>query len=385
LTDIFIPLIVFILFFLLVPVFVKAFPALELKIVLKSLFCHTFFAISYYVYSLKFGADSIGYYSVASQELNGSFISEYYGTGTTFIYFLLYPFANSLGLSYLSCTLLFNFIGFIGLWFFYISVLENLDLVNYSWAKKNLTFFMFLPGLNFWTSAIGKDSLMFFSVGLLFFGISRIRNRFFSILISMIIIFHIRPHIFLFVSIALVSTMVFSGGKSLIIRIVFTCLVVTSLYFTMEQLKEKTGLEDAKGANDVLSQVENRANYNLEGTSSYEISQFNLPFRVATYLYRPIFVDARSLLMFVISFENALFVLLSLQLFLWRKFLKIGNINPMYIKFCIYFFLISVLVLSAVTSNMGIAIRQKMMFMPCLLALYCIAVSKKDTILKIRL
>ena len=41
--------------------------------------------------------------------------------------------------------------------------------------------------------------------------------------------------------------------------------------------------------------------------------------------------------------------------------------------------IISIIVLASVTSNMGIAVRQKTMFMPGLIAIYCIKYSKQRT------
>ncbi|WP_181256145.1 hypothetical protein [Mesoflavibacter zeaxanthinifaciens] len=106
--------------------------------------------------------------------------------------------------------------------------------------------------------------------------------------------------------------------------------------------------------------------YSLDhGNSSIPIETTNYLERMNMVLFRPLFLDAKSsLVYYIISFEN-LFFLITTILFLYLLFRKKTYLNQ------ISFFLLStslliILFLSLYMYNLGLASRMKVMFIPYL-------------------
>ncbi len=56
-------------------------------------------------------------------------------------------------------------------------------------------FAVFLPGLSFWTSALGKDSLIFLGISMVVYAGINFRKRWLCALLGIALTFTIRPHI----------------------------------------------------------------------------------------------------------------------------------------------------------------------------------------------
>ena len=65
------------------------------------------------------------------------------------------------------------------------------------------------------------------------------------------------------------------------------------------------GLQGADTAS-VESYIEKRQASNLEGGSSVDISEYSFPLQFFTYMYRPLFFDAQTIIALVVSAENAM-------------------------------------------------------------------------------
>ncbi|GAA0611154.1 hypothetical protein GCM10009422_02540 [Brevundimonas kwangchunensis] len=116
----------------------------------------------------------------------------------------------------------------------------------------------------------------------------------------------------------------------------------------------------------ISNYVSERQGYNIEGAGGVDISNYNPLFRVFTYMFRPLFIDASGALGLILSAENL--VLLSLVVLIlargWPEFVKL-MVRPEML-FNLAFFVLALGLFSQTTSNLGIAARQKMMLMPSL-------------------
>ncbi|WP_143424226.1 hypothetical protein [Geoanaerobacter pelophilus] len=334
---------------------------------------HTAFSYVYWYFSIINGADAQAYYRVA-ESYSGKFFS-LYGTGTPFISFLSYPFVHWMGVSYFSLYMLFNFFGFIGLCYFYFSVLEQMGPAKNDEAIHSLNLFLFIPGLNFWTSAIGKDSLNIFGMGMLLYAISDMRKRPFLFVFSLIVLYHVRPHVFLLVTVSLAIAFLLRRGVFRVENIFFLILTMVVAFVMKDVILEKAGagaVDDLTGATEYLDK---RQEYNLGGGSSLDISQYSFGMKLFSYLYRPLFFDAKSVTMLAASLENTLYLLLTAHLLFKLPLGSLLKERRLYVTFGITFFFIMLIVMSWATANLGIAVRQKMMFIPILLAVYCLTLS----------
>ncbi|MCD6400706.1 MAG: hypothetical protein J7L73_02140, partial [Anaerolineales bacterium] len=77
-------------------------------------------------------------------------------------------------------------------------------------VRRLLIALLFLPGLHFWTCAIGKDSLIFFGITLYLWSLLNLKTRWLGYVVGFGVTFLIRPHIAAFLLIATVMG-IFSG------------------------------------------------------------------------------------------------------------------------------------------------------------------------------
>ena len=150
-------------------------------------FYHLAFGAAYYIYALFNRSDSVRYYNVPQKDGFGWF--DFFGTETTFIDFISYPFINGLGFSYEMMMLLFTWIGFMGFVFAYLFFKENISL-NVTVFKRVdlLTLILFLPNMHFWTASLGKGSLIFLGLMLFAYSITKVKTRILGLVLGSLLV-----------------------------------------------------------------------------------------------------------------------------------------------------------------------------------------------------
>ena len=161
---------------------------INLPIIILYLYHLSFLFISE-AYVFRYGGDFIFYENYLSN--NDNELTFFFGRNSL-LFFLQY-----LGnyLSAFDLNLLFNFVGFIGIYFLY-QICSNLGLSNLLIISICL-----IPSLNFFTSSISKDSfiftaIMFIIYQTLFFNFSK---NFFSLIFAFSCLLFIRPYIFILI------------------------------------------------------------------------------------------------------------------------------------------------------------------------------------------
>ena len=337
---------------------------LPVNIISLSFLYHLIFCLSYWLMSIEGIADAKTYYNYVVYRMPESWL-DYFGIGTSFIRFFLFPLVKYFHLSYFSCFLIFNFIGYLGLLFFYIALRKK--IFHHLKLRKLLNLVLFIPGLNYWTSAIGKDSIITLGLGLLLYGLglnTKSLKKNVLIFLALITVFVVRPHIALFIVLGLFFAFFFSKLKiNFLKKILVLALVIFTLFSAKSFVLEYAGLGKANNVRMLYEFVTYRQSLNLEGGSSVNISNYSVPMKLFTYLFRPLLVDAKNPLMFIISFENLFYIILFSSIFslgFWHFLFK--NFN-FYLRFNLFYFLITLLVMANTTTNLGIAVRQKTMIM----------------------
>src|SRR5688572_22190044 len=140
-------------------------------------FYHLLLTFAYYGYALFNPSDSFYYYQKVLINYRGPTWFHFYGTSTTFIEFIGYPFINFFGFSYEAIMALFSMFGFLGFVYFYVFFLENIRFKHTFLGYDLLKIVLLLPNLHFWASSFGKGSIIFLGIGLFFYGISKISTR----------------------------------------------------------------------------------------------------------------------------------------------------------------------------------------------------------------
>ena len=319
---------------------------------------HSLFCVIYILYSMGNPADTINYFILSLTW------DQPPALGTRFVIFFNSFLTQGLGLSYGGSFFVYNILGSIGLIAFSAAMREAFAGKSRR-VRQVIAILPFLPGFSFWSTAIGKDSIAFFSVGLICWAAASPYRRFLAILIGIVALVAVRPHMagFLMIALALAFSLIREG--SLQLKLLISSLVLPTAAAIGVISLSYIGLEELDGLTEYVDQ---RQSYNTEGGSSIDIANASVPMRMFMFVFRPLFFDAGGGLGLIVSFENL--VLLGL---LFGTLVGVIKRDSSLTRFQRVFFLIYVavswLALANITANMGIAIRQKTMFTPMLLML----------------
>jgi hypothetical protein len=332
------------------------------------LYCyHLTAALVAWYYSLTHIADAQGYYA------SGDAFAEF-GTGTAFVTWLTAQLKDGLDASYLDLHLVFHLFGYCGIVFLCRicgAALEGAAPQGSELApdrKGRLLYHavVFLPSLHFWTSAIGKDGLVFMGILCFVWGMARPQSRVAALLIGLSVCSVIRPHIAAMLAVSCGAAAVFSSDTPLLARLFLLTAVSVGFVLALPFLKEFVGLQDVS-APELSAYVEFRQDANFYGGSSVDIAQYSPPMQVFTFLFRPLFLDTREAMGLFVSCENlfllCLFVLLSPGLI---RVIRSRN-QALFVRFNIAFALMATVTLATTIANMGLALRQKVMVLPSIL------------------
>ncbi len=116
------------------------------------------------------------------------------------------------------------------------------------------------------------------------------------------------------------------------------------------------------------------------GGSDIDISGYNKFFKAFTFLYRPLFYDAKNIQMVASSIENAIYLVLTIMM-LTPRFLKfiLKQKSPL-IRFCVFYTMIGTIIFSNASTNLGTATRLKTMVIITFLLLFLIIMAKRKEI-----
>ena len=332
------------------------------KLSLSLYIWHTLFCVAYIWFALSFGADSNKYFFNAI-----NFDDRDFNFGTSFIIYFTYYLYEFLGFSYIDQFLIHGFIGYIGLLAFAASIQQAILYKN-----KNIRLLgwiiIFLPSISFWTTALGKDAISFMALGLALWSALDFKNRKGLLFFAIFSMFMVRPHIGAALAIAFAFSIIFDKKTSLYIKVFFGTISLTITAFIIPIMINYIGLSEADGLSDVDSYIDKRQNSNLSGGSSLDIASMSLPMQMLSYLFRPLPFEAHTLFALIASLDNVILVyLLILGIIAYFK-KHTPSIESNRIFLWLYFF-ICLGMLATTTANLGIAMRQKWMFLPCLIFL----------------
>lgn len=320
---------------------------------------HVLLTIAYLGYVAFNPSDSQFYYYKVQVGYRGPAWMDFYGTSTTFIEWLGYPFIRFLNFSYMAIMALFSFFGFLGFLYFYVFFRENIQFKHSVFGFDMLKLIFFLPNLHFWSSSFGKGSIIFLGLGLFFFGVSKYAKRIPAILLGSVIIYHVRPHVMLVVLVSTAVGIMFSTkGMNITWKVLALACATVAFFFIYQDVLNLVEIDSEEFVTQGLD-LSQRASELSKATSGVDISSYSLPMQVFTFLYRPLFVDAPGMLGIIVSFENVFYVLMTIRLLGnlngW-KFLITGNFLS---KAAFISFLTISIALAQVSGNLGLAMRQK--------------------------
>lgn len=318
---------------------------------------HTFFSVVYFVFSLFNVSDATNYYK--KSVINTVF--EFY-PGTPFVSFLASFVSQGLDASYLNTTLFFNLIGSVGLVLLYLSIKNYLKAFPWYWFL-----ILFTPSMSFWSASLSKDSVSFFAACLFLYAVTTGKRTTLLIALAFFAMFMVRPHVGALILASYVVYFILRARLHIIFKLITIPVIISGLLLSISFVEEYIGLDDTS-VDGYSDYVTGRESANSYGGSSIDISSMSYPMKMFTYIFRPLPFEAHNITSLITSIENVILMFAFLALLFKAKF----NLKP-FIKdenlwLFTYFFLTSS-ILALTTANLGIATRQKWMFMPVLIYL----------------
>jgi len=326
---------------------------------------HLFFGIYYYFF--VFG-DSIGYWRQAKLMTFDSFLYSFKEEqGTYFIYALNFIPSNILGLSYFTGTIMYSVIGFVGLAYFYLTAIDTIPN-NPEYKGYNLfPLLFFLPNLHFWSCAVGKDSLIFFCVGIFVYGLMNPTKRILFIILAMSLSYVVRPHIALFMIVSFGFAFIANKNKSIFQRVLFSSIMLGIAISIFPLVLKFAKLEEATIDNFNNYAINKAALLSKSYTSSaIDVSSYPFPIKVFTFLFRPFLFDINNVPSFLAAIENTILLVLTFSFFRNKPIMSFKK-APFVIQGLIYFLIIGTITFSQSLGNLGIMIRMRNMFLPGLI------------------
>lgn len=333
---------------------------------------HALMTAIYMLYAALTTSDSIAYFNKSAGVT--SWLS-LWGTGTTFIHFFAWPFTGLFGLSYYATMIIFSFFGFMAIMLFYITARENVKLEPVWMNLTAIELVFLLPNTHFWSSSLGKGSVIMFGLALFTYGLSRFNRRFIPLVVGGLITFMVRPHILFtaILSVMLGVVLTSSGIKPFLRWFIFILAAVVFIYISEDVLKfmETESLDITSS-----STLSHRAAELSKATTGVNIQDYGLFMRMFTFWFRPLFFDGLGILGITVSFENLLYLYMFFMV-IRQGILTWKDWNGWF-RICLFFFLFGSFALAQVTGNLGIAMRQKAQLMPFFFIIYFKAMSYRD-------
>ena len=323
---------------------------------------HLFFYGVYTLYASYNPSDSTGYFRNVDEHTGSWF--ELFGTSNDFIHFVAFPFSK-IGFNYDMLMVTFAWFGYVGFVFAYLFFRENIPVkVKVFKSIDFLTLILFFPNMHFWSASLGKGSLIFLGLMMFTYAVFKPGKRLFLLVLGSFIIFYIRPHVFLFVAVGAVLGYM-SGKRKIALwkKAVIYISMIGTLILVQDQILGVMGLQNSDNLIQDFEQMSDKKAEDLSRSSSgVDMSSYSLPFKLFTFWFRPLFIDAPNMLGIITSFENLLYLLLFLKI-IKKDFLKFLKRSPAPVKMSFVVFFMTSFAMTFVMSNLGLIMRQKSMVM----------------------
>lgn len=362
----------------------------DMRVLIIALHIRILFTFGYYRLFLHSPADAHGYFRYAQRGV----VTNLARAGTQFVRnlsALLYPFSSLFDNEYLMHYIPFSLCGFAGSVLFYAVIKKIYKPLGKKYRRELLLITVAMPNVIFWTSNIGKDSIVYLGLCTLLYGTTLYPNLVKTVVVSSVgalITYYIRPHVMMFYTLSLFMGIFLQkrglSGQNIALSLVV--LVVFSL--TYEQVFRYVGIDVSQHMDESVASQEGE-----EGPSLYEESLANIERRAAAldgggsgtgrrtvnplffplyalqFLLGPFLWQTRTPIQITAAVENIIYQLMIIFIIRNRSiFLKTQEV-PFKYGILTYVLLMSV-IMGATFTNLGLIVRQKVMILPFLIYLY---------------
>ena len=367
-----------------------------LKVMIFGLLLRFVFAMidSWFAFTLYGGTADASHYNrlgtVVAQNIRGlefDKVFAYFNWGTDFIIFFTGVIYSITGPTLYGGYLVYAFFAFMGSYFFY----RTFRIASPAGNKTLFTILIFFfPSVLFWANGIGKDSLIFFFIGLFAFGGAKLTQNQWRGLLPMAIGFlgtmYIRPHIAAILALAFFLSFLVHGFWKRSIRpaiLMIGILAVAALFWILlPRVMDFIGAEQLS-PQGLLARFQQQGIFTSEGGSSFQTMDLNNPLTylitLVTILFRPFPWEAHNVFTIIQGMEG----IIVMGLVIWRikslgKALASSASNNYLLFILIY--VIAFTIYCSTIGNFGILARVRLMFLPFLFMLLAYSPPGKKTV-----
>ena len=331
-------------------------------------FLHLLATVVYFDYVQTHAADTAMYYNDPLGWYGGEFQFNTYA-----VIWIVQTLKLLFGGSYFDYFLLFQAFGFWGIAML-MRVIEEI-YQELGTEQPTLSYLLlFLPGLHFWTAAIGKDALLFLASAMAVWAAMLVHRRFLVMAAAIALMVLIRPHVALVAVAALAMAAFFDPRTKPHIKAVLLVAALAGFGVVAGTVQStfRVDVTNVDSVSDFLA-TKNEVFGEIEGGTA--VVGASLPVRILSLLFRPLFFDAEDLFGLVASFEN-LFLVFAVGTILVRFRTSFALSRQIFfLRFSLLFAGGLILMLGWVYYNVGLGLRQKMMMMPALLSFFIAVVA----------
>lgn len=323
---------------------------------------HIAAAYVYYLFVQENDADTKLYY----YDVYG-FFDEGFGLGTMFVVYATQSMLKMFGGSYLDYFLVYQCLGVWGLALVMRSMEEISGALDYRLPPIAIAL-MFLPGMYFWTAAIGKDAPLFLACALSIWSCFRISSRWFWLGVAIVIMLLFRAHIALLTVVSLALALVAGRGVPTVARVALVGAAVISSGFLLSTLQAELST-DLSSIGSIASFVERQTTAATQGVDT-TLADAAFPVKLFSLMYRPLFFDIDGIFGLVASFQNL--AMIGITFYLFRNFRLWGELfrGSLAIRFATIHLLSLYLMLAFMYYNVGLGLRQREMATPALIVVF---------------
>lgn len=348
----------------------KGFDERDKRILNRLFFFHMAIAVVFHLYIAAFGGDAQHYWGQPKVMPFSEILEMALGGSPSGTMFLLNYFPSKvLDLSFFTGNMIYAQLGFLGFLLLYRiskSYLQNFeslaDIKIFGIAV--FPWIWFLPNMHFWSGGIGKDTILFFCIAGFVYALQNLKVRILWMVVALIIATAVRPHITLFLIASFGLGYVFDGslkGYQKVFIIVVFVVGLASIFNYVLDFIQLDSLET-----DVIEEYATTKSSSLNAErsgSGVDTSNYPLPLKIFTFLYRPLFFDINNAFSILASFENLILLIFTVKVFRSRP-LRALRRSDFLLKGSLVFFLLGSIAFSLILGNLGIMLRQKNMFVP---------------------
>jgi hypothetical protein len=326
---------------------------------------HLIATFAYYIFSINNVTDAGGYY----YDYGNYYEDVGFGYGSLFITYVVQGLKRLVGGTFLDYFLLFQAISFFGICML-MRVLEEVYMELQIEQPLYIYLLPFLPGLHFWTSAIGKDGFLLLGACLAIWAAMNIRKRYWAMAAALGIMMLIRPYIAPIGIAALGGAIFLDRRTRLSVRVLIVAVSLGGLGFALGSVEQSFAV-DVTNADSVSEWLAAHEEVTADAETAGNSAVYgSYPFKLMSLLFRPMFLDAENIMGMAASVEN--FILLVLLIGLVAKLRTTVAVarNLSFFRFALIFGVAVTLVLAVTYFNIGLGLRHKTMFVPAVMVLF---------------